>query len=300
MRDYFVYLPETPQSMLWGCSATSTGCARVAPGSVYPPERHPDDHHFTWERGRILQSYQFVLISEGRGVLESQRPGAKWPVQTGTLLVLFPGIWHRYAPDPATGWVEHWIELRGAIPDRARDGGRITPENPAIDTRSEPGIAETFSRIHSWAHTDAVGHQDLITTLGLHILALLAHCNRDVHDRIGDKIRQAQTLLAARARDSVDLEALARELEMGYSHFRQAFKARTGISPKQFHQEFRIRRAQEFLLNTGRSLEEIADLLGFSSAFHLSRQFKEVTGIPPREWRADVLRGKPAGLQTRV
>ena len=231
MRDYFVYLPETPQSMLWGCSATSTGCARVAPGSVYPPERHPDDHHFTWERGRILQTYQFVLISEGRGVLESQRPGSKWPVTPGTLLVLFPGIWHRYAPDPDTGWVEHWIELRGAAPDRARDGGRITPGKPAIDIRSEPGIAETFSRIHSWANSDAAAHQDLITTLGLHILALIGHCNRNVHDRIGDKIRQAQTLLANRAHRPADLAAVARELQMGYSHFRQAFKARTGISP---------------------------------------------------------------------
>jgi hypothetical protein len=23
--------------------------------------------------------------------------------------MLFPGEWHRYSPDPATGWDEHWV-----------------------------------------------------------------------------------------------------------------------------------------------------------------------------------------------
>ncbi|HEV7406237.1 MAG TPA: helix-turn-helix transcriptional regulator [Chthoniobacteraceae bacterium] len=72
---------------------------------------------------------------------------------------------------------------------------------------------------------------------------------------------------------------------VGYSHFRQIFKARTGVSPKRFQQELRLRRAQDFLANTDKSLEEIADLLGFSSSFHLSRQFKQLTGAAPRHWR---------------
>src|SRR4051794_21927834 len=104
MKSYFVYLPETPHASVWGCAATSAGLARVAAGGTYPPQRHPHAHHFTWERGRILQAYQFVLISEGGGVLESGRPGRKWEVPAGSLFVLFPGVWHRYAPHEHTGW----------------------------------------------------------------------------------------------------------------------------------------------------------------------------------------------------
>jgi len=289
MKDYFVYLPETPQASVWGCAATSAGLARVAPGGTYPPQRHPHDHHFTWQRGRILQAYQFVLITEGGGVLESGQPGRKWDLSAGSLFVLFPGVWHRYAPHQHTGWVEHWLELRGAALDRARERGLITPDRPVIDTTTERALHDTFLRVHAWAHQNAIAHQDLLSTLGLHLLALLGYSSRDERDRLGRLIERAQTLITARADRAISLPALARELKIGYSHFRQVFKARTGVSPKRFQQELRIRRAQEFLANTDKSLEEIAELLGFSSSFHLSRQFKDLTGTAPRHWRERVL-----------
>jgi AraC-like DNA-binding protein len=292
MKDYFVYLPETPQAAVWGCLAASAGCAHVPPNGVYPPQRHPDDHHFTWTAGRILQAHQFVLLTAGGGVLESDNPRRTWELSSGNLFVLFPGIWHRYAPHAQTGWVEHWIELRGPALEQATKRGLISPEHPVIDTRSEPAICDVFSRIHTWASDRAVAHQDLLATLGLHLLALLEHSNRDPSDHIGEKVQRAQALLTARADHPIDLTGLAHELQMGYSHFRQVFKARTGVSPKRFHQQLRIRRAQEFLVNSCKSLEEIAELLGFSSAFHLSRQFKEIIGIPPRDWRARMVRGK--------
>lgn len=289
MKSYFVYLPETPHASVWGCAATSAGLARVAPEGAYPPQRHPHDHHFTWQRGRILQAFQFVLISEGGGVLESGRPGRKWDLTTGSLFVLFPGVWHRYAPHQHTGWVEQWLELRGTALDRARERGLITPERPVIDAGPERALHDTFSRVHAWAHQNAIAHQDLLSTLGLHLLALLGHSSREERDRLGRMVERAQTLITARADGAISLPALARELKVGYSQFRQVFKARTGVSPKRFQQELRIRRAQEFLANTDKSLEEVAELLGFSSSFHLSRQFKELTGIAPRHWRERVL-----------
>lgn len=294
MKDYFVYLPETPQASVWGCAATSAGLAHVAAGGAYPPQRHPHDHHFTWQRGRILQAYQFVLITEGGGVLESGRPSRTWELSAGSVFVLFPGVWHRYAPHGKTGWVEHWLELRGAALDRARERGLISPERPVIQAETGKALYDAFARVHTWAHQDAIAHQDLLSTLGLHVLALLGYSNRDECDRLGQMVQRAQTLMTARADRPINLPALARELGVGYSHFRQVFKTRTGVGPKRFQQEIRIRRAQEFLANTDKSLEEVAELLGFSSSFHLSRQFKQLTGTAPRHWRERVVSGTDA------
>ena len=69
--DYFTYLPDNALCEALGCTAFSTGYTRILPGSAYPPVRHPDDHHFIWEKGRTLQAYQFALISEGHGQLQS-------------------------------------------------------------------------------------------------------------------------------------------------------------------------------------------------------------------------------------
>src|SRR5206468_3667841 len=100
-------------------AVTAAGFTRVKPGMAYPPLRHPLDRLFTWSTGRVLNVYQVVYITAGSGSFESQAdPRRILPISAGNAFVLFPGVWHRYSPDPAVGWVENWIELRGEAVDR--------------------------------------------------------------------------------------------------------------------------------------------------------------------------------------
>jgi transcriptional regulator GlxA family with amidase domain len=78
-------------------------------------------------------------------------------------------------------------------------------------------------------------------------------------------------------------------LNLSYSSFRQAFKAQTGISPKQYQLQIRLHKVQDFLANTPKSVGEIAEILGFASAFHLSKQFKESSGVAPLAWRKKLI-----------
>ena len=63
-----------------------------------------------------------------------------------------------------------------------------------------------------------------------------------------------------------------------------------GLSPKQYHLQLRIRKAQALLTNTSMSFQEVADALGFDSPFHLSADFKMRLGSSPTQWRAQVAR----------
>jgi AraC-like ligand binding domain len=132
MKNYFIYLPNRKSHNPWECVATSVGCSKIAPYHDYPPLRHPVDHHFTWANGRVLQAYQIIYISEGRGVFESESTAKRSRVGAGNVLLLFPGIWHRYAPDEKTGWAEHWIECNGGCFDRAKEAGHIAPEHAVL------------------------------------------------------------------------------------------------------------------------------------------------------------------------
>ena len=42
---------------------------------------------------------------------------------------------------------------------------------------------------------------------------------------------------------------------------------------------------QDFLANTPKSVGKIAEILGFDSGFHLSKQFKNSSGLAPQAWR---------------
>jgi AraC family transcriptional regulator len=90
----------------------------------------------------------------------------------------------------------------------------------------------------------------------------------------------------------VDLPALAAELGISYSHLRHSFTARLGVSPKQYYLHARLEQARDLLLNTTNSVKEVADILGFESAFYLSKQFKSHYGSSPKAWRLSKRNGE--------
>jgi len=133
-----------------------------------------------------------------------------------------------------------------------------------------------------------MANQDLLSTQGLHLLALLGHMRRGERGftkAIDDVVQRAHTLIALRCQEPLDLPALAAELGVGYSNLRHSFMARVGISPRRHYLNIRIQKAQDLLINTTKSVKEIADILGFESASHLSKQFKCRVGASPHDWR---------------
>lgn len=78
---------------------------------------------------------------------------------------------------------------------------------------------------------------------------------------------------------------MAETANMGIRNFRKVFQDTTGLTPKTFYQNLRLSMAQELLRHQQLSLTQIADKLGFSSPFHLSREFKNYFGLSPRQYK---------------
>ena len=97
------YLVVNKNDLLWGLAVNSVGSQVVGPGQPYPPTGHPSRYLFSEERGRILNEFQVLYITEGQGVFRSASLPAPVPVTSGTMFILFPGEWHSYRPDPSTG-----------------------------------------------------------------------------------------------------------------------------------------------------------------------------------------------------
>ena len=291
VKNYFVYLPAESPSSVWGCVATSAGFTQTQPGKPYPPQRHPLDHHFDWDQGRVLQNYQIILITAGAGTFESAAVPGRQAVGPGSVLLLFPGVWHRYRPEHESGWVEHWIECKGSVFDAAVAAGLIQPTRCLLNSGSTSDLRVCFERCHSLAQQGGLANQDLLSTLGLHMLALLGHLRRPergFEKAIDEIVEQARSQLAFRCDRPLELPALAAELGISYSHLRHSFTARLGVSPKHYYLNARLEKAQDLLLNTSKSVKEVSEILGFESAFHLSKQFKSRYGSSPKTWRTEM------------
>jgi AraC family transcriptional regulator len=85
----------------------------------------------------------------------------------------------------------------------------------------------------------------------------------------------------------IKLADLATLLDISQFHFSHQFKQAIGISPYQYLFQQRIERAKQLLKQTERSIMEIALECGFNSHSHLSKQFRQLTGVTPTAYRAN-------------
>ena len=108
----FLYCPISPIQRQFGLYVTGAGHELTKPGEPYPHEYHSSDYYFTWRNGRALAEweYQLLYIREGRGTIQFTR-GKSIALGGGSVIILHPGEWHRYRPDPRTGWSEAYIVL---------------------------------------------------------------------------------------------------------------------------------------------------------------------------------------------
>ena len=65
-KNYFVYLPSTPERSRWGVEILGAGFTDFPPKKGYPPEGHPSDHSFDFKKGRTLRSFQILCITSGQ------------------------------------------------------------------------------------------------------------------------------------------------------------------------------------------------------------------------------------------
>jgi AraC-like DNA-binding protein len=103
------------------------------------------------------------------------------------------------------------------------------------------------------------------------------------------QLRDAISFLDSNLPTRVDLATLASLAGLSQSHYGRAFKASTGLAPYQWQLQARIERAKGLLLETGGSLEDVAEATGFADAVHFGRTFRKMTGATPAAWRTERL-----------
>lgn len=79
---------------------------------------------------------------------------------------------------------------------------------------------------------------------------------------------------------------LARAWAMSHRHFTARFSEQIGLSPKLAARQIRFTSARALLLGSDQSLAGIAAQLGYADQAHLTREFREFAGIPPRRFRS--------------
>lgn len=112
-----------------------------------------------------------------------------------------------------------------------------------------------------------------------------------------EDIVAAQAWLLERLDQSFSLAQLAKAVGMTPRTLSRRFVQATGESPKQYWLQLRLLRAEELLRDSNLSIQDIAELLGFSDAAYFTRLFRQRAGITPNNYRR-VSRAKQFSVHT--
>lgn len=282
------YLLANERDALWGLTVSTVGYEEIAPGDAYPTRGHADGYYFDLHRGRELNEYQLLYLTEGSGTFHSATV-KEAKLTEGDLFLLFPGEWHSYHPDPKTGWKSYWIGFKGRNMDDRVRSGFLSPVKPIYHVGFSDEIVHLYKEAYDSAVIEAAYSQQLMAGIVNHLIGMMYSLERNIqlsHNQSHvDMISRARLRIREALESDLTIHQVAEEMGVSYSNFRKLFKEYTGLSPATYQQDLRLQRAKELLSTTDLSIKEIAYKLNFESPDYFSAKFKAKTGRRPSELR---------------
>ncbi|MCP5536283.1 MAG: AraC family transcriptional regulator [Akkermansiaceae bacterium] len=286
LQPYSHYLPVEPDAIAWGLHVLNSGFSEIGANMPYPPRQHPGKYDLSWSNGRVLDEYQLVYITRGRGIFESSET-RKMRISAGQVFLLFPGVWHRYHPTKKDGWDESWIGFHGDIAERLMDGF-FSPNKAVVPIGYDQELLQLIRSVAGLMRRSMPGYQQIIAARTMEALARVRSHSINHHAggrEISQKVHEARQYLLKHSAETIDMEGLAKTLGLSYSRFRAVFKEHTGKAPNQYQIDIRMNKARELLRHTKLPVSGIAEHTGISCVYYFSRLFKNREGCSPSAYR---------------
>ena len=282
------YCPIGQVQRKFGIYITGAGKEVTKPGEPYPHDYHSSDYYFTWKNGRALADweYQLLYIRSGQGVIEFSR-GKSIPVQGGAVIILHPGEWHRYRPDPETGWSEAYIGIGGELLRRMIAEPFFKNPPTIIQLPPNGRFDHDLIALVDEIQSSSVEHPYSLAMKVATLLSTLFERPSSLHGKAAYNvvIRRANLHIAHHLGEAIDFPDLAKQCGMGYSLFRKCFQAYNGMAPLEYQIALRLRRAMHLLASSNVPIAQIAEETGFQSASYFSKFFHRRIGTSPIQYR---------------
>ena len=282
------YLISSEEDDLWGLTVTTVGHQKISENESYPPNNHPLDYYFNVAKGRILNEYQLLYITDGNGVFTFGNSRQSCLITEGKMFFLMPGVWHSYQPIENSGWNEYWIGFKGDIIHKIVEEGFFLNRAPVFNIGLNERIIDLYLKAIEIANEERAGYQQALSGIVMHILGLMYYRDktRDFeNEELINKINKAKVIMRESIYKNLTAEDIAKTLNISYSGFRKAFKEFTGTSPSKYMLELKLNEAKLLLSTTNQPVKKISYTFNFENPDYFPVFFKKRTGQTPSEYR---------------
>ncbi|MDR2470934.1 MAG: AraC family transcriptional regulator [Treponema sp.] len=284
-KGFLHYLPYSEEDEKLGMFCTNAGHCDIPPRTVYPLRKHEHPAPFRpVAEGRVLSEFQIVYISAGEGSFTAE--GINRRVTPGSILLILPGMMHRYAPDFETGWSEYWVGFNGRYFTGLHKEGILSRDHVFFQIGLYDSFFLTFNHIFDEVKTQQPLFQ-LKACIGIMELLgeILSRERRMEQPNYYQKIvEKAKYLMETNIYGAINLAYISDKIGVSTSRFIDVFKTYTSMTPYQYYMHIKLHRAENLLENDV-PVAEVAHRMGFEDQSYFSRLFKHKTGVSPSRWK---------------
>ncbi len=108
---------------------------------------------------------------------------------------------------------------------------------------------------------------------------------QEMEGKMNISVSRALDYITLHYMEPLKVRELADWCHMSETHFRRVFSAYMKMSPLEYINLVRVRTACEYLKKTDVAISDIAHKCGFTTLSTFNRNFRQVTGAAPYEWR---------------
>ncbi|WP_045234846.1 helix-turn-helix domain-containing protein [Deinococcus pimensis] len=207
----------------------------------------------------------------------------------GDAVLLPPALAHDYGTDDdAQRWVFLWAHFR---PRGAFSAHLAWPERLpgvralSVDDELTTVVEGCLRRAHDLATSGRALREELAMNALEEALLRLDEVNPARLGTGDPRVARAVTFLREHLRERVTLDDVAGAAGLSVSRLSHLFRAAHGLTPMQFLERERLERAKLLLRLTARSVQDVAEDVGFEGAFYFARRFRAHEKCSPSEYR---------------
>lgn len=210
-------------------------------------------------------------------------------VKPGQLLIVPPGLAHKYGADERRPWTIHWVHAKGALLEPFLQQLGAASRACVLFIGKDSRTVALFEEVLEVAEQGYAFPQLLQAGQALsHLLAVLVRRARETAQEADDaeqRVASSIDYLEANLERSLDVRHLAKLAGLSPSHYSALFKLRTGYAPIDYLTRARVHRACQLLDTTPSSVKSIAVSVGYKDQMYFSRVFRAINDVSPTEYR---------------
>ncbi len=233
--------------------------------------------------------YVLHYILSGQG--EIHTPNGTKHIHQGQFFLLSPHSNISYRPNKKNPWSYIWIEMNGPSIREVLQLTTLTPENLVYNDTEDQ---ELGTMLREMVEEDTVvfevAEEALIASYILRFLSyMVSHHSKVQNVSVSKKeetTKAIENYLFLHYNDpTLSMEEVAKHFSFSTSYLTRLFKESAGITPTQYIDEIRMKKAIELLNHPVLSIGQIAEAVGYQNQFYFTRRFRKFFGMPPTQYK---------------